>query len=273
MVNLVRASYAGPFFLSMPKHKQIEPKPAPYSVPMQLREPCSNNGLSYEERRRAGSTGILHVAARLEDPKLRLHEGELPAFEEVEEGTLMSFKGLAHFVSTRHPVTGAPITVVDNHNHALYFWCEAYVKGDIPLGLPLVHVDQHKDMRVPSVLLARERLTDLLFVHDYVNSEVHVGSFIVPALEAGLLSEVRMLDGDGAFEQFSLPKTPFVLDIDLDVFARDLAYMNRSRMREVLRALMGTASCITIATSPYFIPFDEAKAWLEILLEDAGIRR
>lgn len=266
MSDRAHASYVCRVFLSM------VPVDAPYTQPHILRDPISNNALSYRERRALGSTGHLRVAARHHDPHLELRERDAPAFEEVEEGGLITCFGLDTFPEMLHPETGAPITVVDNHNHALYFWAEAHVHGHIPWGVTLVHVDQHKDMRRPRVLLPAGEFRDLPAVYAYVNREVNVGSFIVPALEAGLVGKVHMLDSDFAFAKAMIPDEPFILDIDLDVFARDLEYMDRDRMRDVLRDLMPKARCITIATSPYFLPFSEAKHWLAVLLEDAGLR-
>jgi hypothetical protein len=45
-------------------------------------------------------------------------------FEEAENGKLKSCFGLENFVNISLPNL-PEIVVFDNHNHALFFWCEA----------------------------------------------------------------------------------------------------------------------------------------------------
>lgn len=201
-----------------------------------------------------------------------LEEGEV-AFEEVDEGKRISCPGLTQFSRLYHPHTGAPITIMDNHNHALYFWLEALQQKYIAMEVLLVHVDQHKDMRDPGTRLTAKELANPMDAFVFANTQVHVGSFIVPALESGLVRDVVMLDSDQSFVEVTMPKEPFILDIDIDVFAPELGYMDQDRMREVIKELFARAACVTIATSPYFIPFPEAKQWIETILADAGILR
>lgn len=246
----------------------------PYAQPVQITGRNSNNAFSYEEREklhRHAPTLMIPQLRHVEPHQLVPEEGSAIVFEEAEGGELISCTGLAAFLQAEHPVTHAPVTVMDNHNHALYFWLEAWRTGRIPAGIPVVHVDQHKDMRDPGVLLPANALSSATAAFRYVNDVLNVGNFIVPALRENLLSEVIQLDGDGAFENFRAPHEPFILDIDIDVFAEDLAYMDRTRMRCIIAELFARASCITIATSPYFISFAEAQHWISVLLQDAGL--
>lgn len=242
----------------------------PYSAPFEILGNVSNNAISFEERSKF-HTPTLHIAALKEG--WGLEESDYTAFEEVDDG-LQSCRGLKNFLRLYHPITGAPITVFDNHNHALYFWLEALQQEHISMNVPLVHVDQHKDMRDPGVPLPAEALTDPQAAFLYTNSVVNVGNFIVPALKIGLLSEVIMLDSDTAFEAFEaspLKDQNFLLDIDIDVFAADLDYMDRPRMRRVIADLMARASCVTVATSPYFISFQDAAQWINTIFQDAHL--
>lgn len=241
---------------------------APYAEPFTITEKISNNVFSFEERARFHAP-TLHVPALKQS--VGIEKGSETAFEEVDEGALISCHGLKDFVRLYHPVNGAPITVVDNHNHALYFWLEALHQKKISMGLPLIHVDQHKDMRDPGVSLPSEALTDPQAAFEFTNTQVNVGNFIVPALEAGVIGEVQMLDSDASFAAFQQPMGPYILDIDIDVFAPELDYMDRPRMRAVIQELFAGAACVTIATSPYFISFEDARRWIHILFGDAAI--
>lgn len=240
----------------------------PYAEPFTITEKVSNNALSFEERARFHAPQ-LHVPAVREGGEIE--RGSETAFEEVDEGVLISCQGLKDFVRLYHPQTGAPITVVDNHNHALYFWLEALHQKKMTMGLPLIHVDQHKDMRDPGIALPPEALTDPQAAFEFTNTQVNVGNFIVPALRAGVISEVQMLDSDASFAAFQQPLGPYILDIDIDVFAPELDYMDRPRIRAVIQKLFVGAACVTIATSPYFISFEDARRWIHILFEDAAI--
>ncbi len=77
--------------------------------------------------------------------------GDACVFEDEDEhGVLQSCAGLRFLVRTQWE--SRPMVIVDNHNFVLPFWGEALAQGRISRGIPLLHLDQHKDMRRPERL-------------------------------------------------------------------------------------------------------------------------
>jgi hypothetical protein len=179
--------------------------------------------------------------------------------DEDENGVLQSCKGMKYFVETEFE--GVPLFLFDNHNHALFFWYEAFVKGQLERGAKLVHVDQHKDMRKPERALGAGEFMEwgaggvaLEKMKKYVNEDVNVGNYIVPALEEGLLSDVQLLTGESGLEASPfLESENMILNLDLDFFAPELGKIDFEKARTFIREHAKRARLITVATSPFFI--------------------
>ena len=103
---------------------------------------------------------------------------------------------------------GSTAILIDNHNHAFYFWHRSGLKN-----ATLIHIDQHKDMRVPP-----EMFSDDAF--KYTNELLNVGNYIVPAREAGIVKEIQFVTSETSLEDESnFTTTNKILNIDLDFFA------------------------------------------------------
>jgi hypothetical protein len=228
---------------------------ADYSRPFEIEGPVGNNALSYERRSSSGAAPKLYVPSLIAGTFDDLRPGERVAFEDFDEhGVLQSCAGLAHFV--RLDWDGVPTVVIDNHNHAFYFWLEALDRGLISRGATLVHIDQHKDMRVPERDYDGTTLEDAF---NYTNFHLNVGNYIVPAQRARLVGEIQMVTSEEALGDFSLvDRGNKILNIDLDYFAPEMAYVDFKLARRFITSQRQTASVITIATSPFFI--DQTKA-------------
>ncbi len=209
-----------------------------------------NNRFSFDERR----CKKIYVPPLKEGDVSDLSCGTEIVFAEIEDGTEYCKSGLDSFIHTTFGK--APVFIFDNHNHAFFFWALALKKGWIDKGDLLVHVDQHTDMRKPEKWLACSALSDLDAVFDYTNFELNVGNFIQPALNCGIFSAVDIIDHREAFEKDY--DAPFVLDIDMDIFSPDMAYIRDSKKMCTIRHFMRKAKFITFATSPYFM--DQARA-------------
>ena len=186
--------------------------------------------------------------------------GQKIVFSEIEDGIEKNRNGLENFIY--FPFQDKDIFIFDNHNHAFFFWLAGYLQGKIKQGLPLVHIDQHSDMRNPQTEPPFSLSTnlDLNQVFDYTNQILNVGNFIQPALELGLFSEVQIIDSTTSFDN-PVPSN-FVLDIDLDVFSEEMAYIDKDLKLQKIRTYIQAADFITIATSPYFIEQEQAIAVL-----------
>lgn len=226
----------------------------PYSFHFLLTGPRGNNAFSYKER---GPEPTLYVPALKEASLKELSLGEEIVFADHDEhGVLQNCRGLKFFIKTEWQDT--PLIVMDNHNHAFYFWYEAYQKWQKPA--TLIHVDQHKDMRIPGKLFQGKTLEE---AYQYTQYELNVGNYIVPAKEAGVISEIHFVTSEAALEEeFEIPKGPLILNVDLDFFAPELSYIPFEKAKKRILDWAKKATFITVATSAFFI---EQKKALEVL--------
>lgn len=233
--------------------------PRDYSQPFTITGPIGNNALSFERR---GAAPTLHVPSLIEGTFADVQPGVEIVFEDFDEhDVLQSCKGLVHLVRTTW--RGVPTVVMDNHNHAFYFWQEAIERGVITPGAVVVHIDQHRDTRVP------ERMFDgasLASAFDYTNLHLNVGNYIVPAQHAGMVSGVQFVtSGEALNERSFVPRTNKILNIDLDFFAPEMSYIDRGAAMQFIAAHLKNAALVTIATSPFFIDQRSAIALLREL--------
>ena len=242
-----------------------EPQPVDYTRPFRIDAPVGNNAFAYERR---GPSPSLWVPARRYGPLASVERGSEVVFEDVDEhGVLHSCTGLAHIVQGEW--AGVPTIVMDNHNHAFYFWCEAMADGRIDPGATLVHLDQHRDTRVPphppgAVLTPAEAFR-------YTNFVLNVGNYIVPAQQIGIVGDALFVTGEAGLDDRRFAgRRNTILNIDLDYFAPELASIDFERVRRFVDAHLPTASLVTIATSPFFIDQDRALEYLFRLTDASG---
>lgn len=168
-----------------------------YDKPLFVTDKRSNNAFSFEKR----TNPQIYVPSLIEGGLDDVEIGNRVVFEDFDEkGQLKSCVGLRHFVRMAHPKTGKPIVVMDNHNHAFYFWHEALFNGIVAPGATLVHIDQHKDMRKPIEDPIGDPIDgpigDLKKIFNYTNSVLNVGNYISPAIHDGLIGEVVMITSE-----------------------------------------------------------------------------
>lgn len=235
--------------------------PVDYSRAFWLEGPVGNNAFAYERR---GPRPRLYVPSLIAGSLSDVRPGHEVVFEDVDEhGALHSCTGIARFVRTTW--RDVPTIVVDNHNHALYFWYEALAAGRIAPGAALIHLDQHRDTRVPGRLLSPA--ATLADVFRYTNFELNVGNFVVPAQQTGLVSEVLFATGTDALDARHLAgRANSILNIDLDFFVPEMAYIDFGRTRRFIDAHLQSAAIVTIATSPFFIDQSRAIEYLRRLM-------
>ena len=235
--------------------------PADYSRPFWLEGPVGNNAFSYERR---GPSPRLRVPSLVDGTVADIASGDHVVFEDADEhGHLQSCVGLAHLV--RMTWRGVPMVIVDNHNHVFYFWFEALAAARLAPGATLIHVDQHRDTRVPERPLGAAPGLDDVF--RYTNFELNVGNYVVPAQDAGLVGETLVVTGSDTLDDHRFAGRPnTILNIDLDFFAPEMAYIDFDRARRFIDAHVATASLITVATSPFFIDQSRAIAYLKKLV-------
>ncbi len=232
-----------------------------YDHPFQITKNIGNNALSFDQRKNPTLTVPSLIEGSLEDVKL----GNEVVFEDIDENDeLQSCKGLEHLVRFSQPETETPVVVVDNHNHVFYFWYEAFFKKQIERGCTLVHIDQHRDTRMPERNIKKEEAGSLEGVFHYTNFLLNVGNYIPPAMEEGLVSELISITSGYALGESQAKKVDrgLIVNIDLDFWAPELDYIDQTMSLNKTKAWMQEADLITIATSPFFI--DQKRA-LDIL--------
>lgn len=236
--------------------------PIDYSQPFWFEGASGNNAFSYDRR---GAWPKLWVPSLIDGTLGDVAPGNEVVFEDVDEhGVLQSCTGLSHLVKTTW--RGVPTVVMDNHNHAFYFWFEALLDGRLARGATLVHVDQHRDTRVPD--RSFDAASTLSEAFAYTNFELNVGNYIVPAIQTGLVGETLFVTGqDGLDDHPPARRTNTVLNIDLDFFAPEMSYIDFEAARAFIDAHLAAASLVTIATSPFFIDQDRAIEYLRRLWE------
>lgn len=157
---------------------------------------------------------------------------------------------------------GVPAVVTSDHHWAFYLWWEALERGLIKRGANLVHVDQHKDMRVPEEGFSGRTTEEAL---RYVEEGLEVGNYIVPAIECGLIGEVQFVTGEVAMADRSFMEVENkILNLDLDIFVPELG-VDFELAKKFLEAHLERCNFVTIAKSPGFIDQDLAEEMLRRL--------
>lgn len=211
-------------------------------------KPYGNNVFSYEERENKKIFVPKLIEGNLEDVEV----GDNIVFNEIDEDKEIKAIGLRNLVQYKYE--DKTIYIFDNHNHAFYFWMKSLENKEFNKGCTLVHVDQHKDMREPDNYNVDINNLDDIFA--YTNEILNVGNFIQPALKKEIFSQVIIIDSSYGFDV--KVKGEYVLDIDLDIFSKDMDYIPYDFRLNKIKDLIKGAKVITIATSPYFIEQDYA---------------
>ena len=210
-------------------------------------KPYGNNVFSYEERENKKIFVPRLIEGNLEDVQV----GDNIVFNEVDEENEIKATGLKNLVQYKFK---DKTIYIFNHNHAFYFWMKSLKNKEFNKGCKLVHVDQHKDMREPNHYDVDVDSLDNIFT--YTNEVLNVGNFIQPSLKKEIFSQVIIIDSSYGFDV--KVEGEYVLDIDLDIFSKDMDYIPYDFRLNKIKDLIKDAKVITIATSPYFIEQDYA---------------
>lgn len=157
-----------------------------------------------------------------------------------------------------------PISIFDNHNHALAFWYEAFLDGKIEKQATLIHIDEHSDLwdnpydieilKNPDFSrLSRDEQNQ--HIYEFTNEYCNVGNYIQPAIRDGLIGEMIRIENEYQLDEYInyRPSGNTILNIDLDFFAPEMDFINFDKKIKLIKNIIPYVNCITIATSPYFI--------------------
>lgn len=254
-----------------------------YQQPFYLTDPLGNNAFDYQQRSESHPEPQLRVAPLIElkpakpsspiskalSENLRISREF--AFAADDEGKIKQCPGLENFLLLNDLYKPKQkIFIFDNHNHAFYFWHLARLQNpSLKFPATLIHVDQHKDSRIPAEILTPKQSLDLDEVFRYTNEILNVGNFIPPAFKTGLIDEMILIDSTKTLAEFSpqkLGKKTIILDIDVDFFAPELDYIGNDKKLDLIHQLLPIAGIVTIATSPFFIDQQLAIKWINKIL-------
>lgn len=213
-----------------------------------IEEPVGNNTFSYDERKNKKIFVPKLIEGNLDSVKV----GEKIVFSEIDFDKEINAIGLENMVKFNYK--DKDIYIFDNHNHSFYFWIKSLKKGMFNKGCKLVHIDQHKDMREPENY--NVDINDIDDVFRYTNYVLNVGNFIKPALHHDIFSEAVIIDSTYGFDLYV--EGEIVLDIDLDIFSKDMEYISYDLRVNKIKEYIDRAKVITIASSPFFIEQDYA---------------
>lgn len=151
------------------------------------------------------------------------------------------------------------IFIFDNHNHAPIFW-HYTTRQSRPNPPILIHIDQHSDCwKNKEALKLNKKEYDLWKVFHFYNEKCNVGNFIQPSLKSWIISNQIQIRSSTALQSLKIENNQnYILDIDLDFC---LSWIDRTKtdndsidiLKTKFNELWESASCITIATSPYFL--------------------
>ena len=129
----------------------------------------------------------------------------------------------------------------------------------------MIHLDQHSDMNPCDKKIQQ---TDLKSRFSFAENQTHVGNFIQPALQNGLISSVELVQTEYRLKEMvsQLPES-YLLDIDLDFRTPEMGYRFQDHL-PYLRILLQHAKAVTVATSPYFLDQGLALKMIKLLFSE-----
>ncbi len=226
-----------------------------------LKTQVGNNALSYNERKNTWSLCELTIPQLIEGTINDLTIWNNIVFEEIDHTwQLQSCIWLANLLSlTDSPI---PTYIMDNHNHAFYFWHKLVNEWVLPSKMALIHIDQHADMWVPETLPDLSQLQNPseqqdVYIAQYTNESLNVGNFIVPSQHTGLINDILQIRTVTKLLEHAsyMSSNPYILDIDIDFWSDHTPSQEEI---EVLKHLYKHAVVCTIALSPYFMPLEDS---------------
>lgn len=221
-----------------------------YTKPFFIEKPVWNNAFSFDKR----ENKKLFVTSLIDWDLSDLSIWENIVFEDFDfDSKLISYAWLKNFI--RFKYNWKEIIIFDNHNHAIYFWAEAYSRWIIWKKSNLIHIDEHSDMRDPEIY--PENLDNLQEIFDYTNFTLNVGNYIIPSQKLWLVWEIYQIRSEANIEDFSFEnldsRVSNIVNLDVDFFAPELDYMNYDNKIAFVKKSIQKADFVTIATSPFFI--------------------
>ena len=120
-----------------------------YTKEFYIIETVGNNAFSYGKRKhkKLYVPSLKHIES-FDEVELLVENAENITFEDYDfDDILQSCYGLKNLYELHW--RSKKVFLIDNHNHAYYFWYLARSQGLIADGARVYHIDAHADMRDP----------------------------------------------------------------------------------------------------------------------------
>lgn len=215
-----------------------------------ITEKIGNNSFWFDQKNQQSQIYVAEVIQWTLDD---LIVGDKPVFREKNnQGAIIEYHWLKNFIKKDNTI------IFDNHNHALFFWYQAYKNNLFKKWIQVIHIDQHTDMNTNECKLGTIEQISEKEVFDFTNHQCNVGNFIQPAIQSWLIGSIELITTEYKLNNFDtnkdiLQQEDYILDIDLDFWHPDMSIENLEKTLEQTRKLAQYAQYITIATSPYFL--------------------
>lgn len=142
----------------------------------------------------------------------------------------------------------------DNHNEIIYPFVELYEARKQPL--TIVHIDAHRD----DAVFEGKKMSELSLSQsaEYI-TEARISDFFDALSETKIIQEVIRVTNSEEFNSFEVPKLPYIVSLDIDIFGKEGAFVDLQTKVEVIAQACSQAQAVCIAISPGFIDQDFAR--------------
>lgn len=197
----------------------------------------------------------LHVVKKL-SPK---HATKPVFFDDGEE-----FFGL-HEYQVMQEKNGKPIYLFDNHDLALIAFTQ--LQEFCKYTFDIIHIDAHRDDAIfPYDITKKITVADL----PELLKKTRVSDYLNVATRGKIIGNIFSYTQSFEFDAFELPKNPYILNLDLDIFGPEGTAVSLEKKIEIIAAAWKNASAVVLATSPGYFLQDDA-FWLVELLSKTTI--
>lgn len=136
-------------------------------------------------------------------------------------------------------------------------------------GFELIHIDEHSDLwDNPHDIDIHTAILDPEYVWKFTHHACNVGNYIQPLLRNHTIKKMIRIENEFEMDRYMsyVPSSNSVLNLDLDIFAPELDYIDENKKIDCIVNLMRQVKYITIASSPFFIDQDRAIKKLKKIL-------
>jgi hypothetical protein len=145
-----------------------------------------------------------------------------------------------------------PIYLVDNHHEALFAFVEIFKETRNPLNI--VHIDAHPD----DAKIAFQASSLTLKNTPQIIKQCRVSDYLDCGEKGGIIKNVISVTQSSEFERFELPKNPYVLNLDLDIYGPEGTAVSAELKTKVIAKAFNNANAVIMATSPGFMEQSDA---------------